>query len=339
MEGKSHPRRWTAIGRILGPRMPGGEALIGQVKIFPAHWAPPDKLKQLPKTFMPAGRLSFEDEETGEVADSASISAPNPAITSRWIFTIDFEATDEDEAERVANEQLSSALSALHLSAPEPYVADVLRLESPDHGYGMSVSVVGHPPEVEELTEEHVVTANDLLTVLGTTKTSRTAAAYIKKGVGLYRVAPVVDELGPSVLLNYFMAIEAVSDDVTKSARAAMEVQLKEKLAQSAATLRRELAEEPSDEKAIELIREAARRISRIQFHYADLKIERAGQELGLDPNLVDEARSFSRFRNTYLGHPRSEIPQAEIGRWFEDGRAFRLSNAYLRAYLSRRSS
>lgn len=325
--------RWTAIGRILGPRMPARDALVGQVKIFPAVWTPPEKLKRLPKAFMPAGRLSFEEE--GEVADSASISAPNPSITSRWIFTIDFEATDEDEAENIANEHLSDALSALHLLAPEPYVADVLRLEEPERGYGMSVPVVGHPPEVSELHAEDVEAANELLPGLSSTKTARTATRYIQKAVGLQRAAPVVAELGPPVLLNYFMAIEAVSDDVTKTLRSSMEDELKKELRESVAMLRGELAEETSDEKAVEIIREGARRLSRIQFHYADLKIERAGQELGLEKEIIDETRDFSRFRNEYLGHPRSEIPQKEIGHWFEDDLAFRLSNAYLRSFVS----
>lgn len=147
-QGAVKPLHWTAIGRILGPRMPAGEVTIGAVRIFPAEWAPPEKLKRLPKAFMPAGRLLFENEETGAVADSTSIAAPNPAITSRWIFTIDFDANNEDEAEARSNELLDEALSSLHLIVPEPYEADVLRLENPDHGYGTSVSGVGHPPEI-----------------------------------------------------------------------------------------------------------------------------------------------------------------------------------------------
>jgi hypothetical protein len=80
-----------------------------------------------------------------------SISAPNPSITSRWIFTIEFQAKDVDEAESIANDLLSEALSVLHLVVAQPYVADVLRLEEAELGYGMSISVVSHLPEIEEL--------------------------------------------------------------------------------------------------------------------------------------------------------------------------------------------
>jgi hypothetical protein len=154
--------------------------------------------------------------------------------------------------------------------------------------------------------------------------------------VGLQKAAPIVPELGSFVLLNYFMAIEVISDEVTRALRGAMEAQLKEELMKSVAKLREELAEETRDEKGVEIIRKAARRLSRIQFSYADLKVERAGQELRHDQAVIDEAKDLSQFRNQYLGHPRSQIPEAHMSHWFEGDLAFSLSNAYLRAYIAK---
>lgn len=114
--------------------------------------------------------------------------------------------------------------------------------------------------------------ANELLEGLAVTKTARTATRYIRKAVGLQRVAPVVAELGPSILLNYFMAIEAVSDAVTKSVRKEMEDELRLQLLEAAAELRDQLTE-ATDEHVVGPIREGSKRLSRIQFHYADLKV------------------------------------------------------------------
>lgn len=328
---------WTAIGRILGPLMPVGEVTVGKVKIFPAAWASPEKLKRLPKGFLPAANVSIEDEDSGEEVDSLSMSAPNPSITSRWIFTIDFDAADVDEAEGIAGDLLTEALSALHLDADEPYFADVLRLEEPDYGYMMSVATVGRAPELRELAADQVESAKTLLPLLSATKAGRTATQHIRRAVSLQRAAAVVPELGPSVLHNYFMAIEAISDAVTRELRDSMGEELQRKLIDAVAQVRHELQQEASNERAVEIVREAGRRFSRIQFHYADLKIEMAGKTLRLEQSSLDEAKRFSRFRNEYLGHPRSEVPDAEISHWFKDELAFRLSNAYLRAYVSNR--
>jgi hypothetical protein len=53
MAAENLVNHWTAIGRILGPRMPASVALVGKVKIFPAAWVSPDTLNRLPKNFMP----------------------------------------------------------------------------------------------------------------------------------------------------------------------------------------------------------------------------------------------------------------------------------------------
>jgi hypothetical protein len=312
-------------------------AEIGSVKIFPTVLANPERLKLLPKSRLPNPRLSFFEEDSGEQADSVSVEPPVTTITSKWIFTTEMEADSASDAEEKADAALGEALSALHLIAGEPYVAEVLRVEGPRHGYGRSNWAAGYAVDYDELLEDQVDKANSLLPKLSSTATSRTAADFIRKAVSLQHAAGVVAELGPSVFLNYFMAIERIANDVTSDLRRELAASLDTDVEAAARTLREQLATpDLSDSDAVDLIRDASKEFSRIQFHYADLKIERAGQNLGLGDALADDARRFSKFRNTYLGHPRTAIPRQQSSYWAEDERAFKISNAFLRAYLER---
>lgn len=337
-EGDRGP--WIAIGRIIGPALPPDAVTVGAVRIFPAALLGAQTIKRLPKAPFPTPRISFQEEGTDDVPDQTAVSPPTTIITSRWIFTIALDEGDLDEVEVKAEAELRKALSALNLKAKEPYIAEILRFEGESHGYNHSAWVSGHAvDEVEALVADDIELANDLLPKLSGSNTASAATQFIRRGVHLSHAATVLHELWPAALLNYFMAIERISEDVTKELRKEMEMQLSEKTSAVAAELRSQLRDEAlSDEDAVELVREASKKFSRIRFFFADLKVERAGRELGIHPPLVEHAQAFSKFRNQYLGHPRTNIPPEESRRWIRDAMAFRLSNAFLRAYLQRSS-
>jgi hypothetical protein len=315
--------------------MPAGEATIGRVRIFPATWVPADALERLPKAQTLAPTMLFEDEQTGEEAESVAVGDVPIRVVSRWVFSIDLGSIDEDEMQEVAEHHLADALAALHLEAEGPYVAVILRFETDGEGRSSWASVTGHAPEVGELKTAHVDTANNMLPHLGSSRTAEISRRYIARGVELGHVAPSLGELGPFVLLNFFMGIEAIADAVTSDVRQAMRLDLQAELATASEAVREELIQ-GSEKSALEVIREGAKTFSRIEFHYSDLKVVRAGEELALSPEQIEDARRFSRFRNQYLGHPRSEVPADEAGYWWGADRAFRLSNAYLRHFLQR---
>lgn len=327
---------WSAVGRIVGPRLPDHPVVVGQVMIQPLCLVPPETIGRLPARLLPPATLSFEEEGTSAPPDYVVVSEPLTTISSRWMFVIELVAADVDEAEGVADQLLGDALAALHLVVGKRYTAQVLRLEMAPNGYNHSVWTTGHVEDPEELFPEDVAKANSLLPTLTSTSTAKTAEACIRKGAAMNHVSPALGgELGAFVLLNYFMAIERVADDVTKGIRKQLQEQIDRETDAAAGKLRQELGRQDlSNQDAIDLIREAAKEFSRIRFFFADLKIERAGLSLRLESSVVEEAKAFSRFRNEYLGHPRSEIPSGEFAHWFEDDRAFKLSNEFLRGYL-----
>lgn len=326
---------WLVIGRIVGPALPRNEVTIGSVRIVPTTLIPPDSLKRLPARPWPSPWMSFQDVETGEVTESVSVAPPAAWLESRWIFVVQTEIEDSSEAQEWAEEKVRSALSALHLNAPAPYTARVLRLERQGEGSMPSAWTSGHLIETAELTESAARVADQFVSKLSANSVARAVKAFIERGVTLDLARVALPEVAPAVLLNYFMAIERVSDEVTGHLRKDLEDELQRRSAAVAKKLRDQLRSEISDDASISLIRDGAKEFSRIRFMYADLKIQRAGEELRIPEATIESAREFSHFRNAYLGHPRTDIPPAEIGRWFEDDHAFSLSNSYFKAYLA----
>ncbi|MDP9342138.1 MAG: hypothetical protein M3Q23_08565 [Actinomycetota bacterium] len=243
------------------------------------------------------------------------------------------ETDNSDDAERHAVSAFSEVLQALHTIADEPYHVEALKVLSPSGKGGVaSPWTMGHMIEISAMPTDLARLAVQRHERLVRSRVARTAADYISRGVSL---SIGISELSSSILLNYYMAIEGISNHIMMKAKKGDDPAVRTELDQQVRILI-EALEGQDTNAAVQMIRETAKSFDRIELRYMDLKIGEAGRILGIDSAFVAQAQDFNHFRSEYLGHFRSEIPTGEFSRWFEDETAFRLGNKFLAAFVDR---
>jgi hypothetical protein len=135
-------------------------------------------------------------------------------------------------------------------------------------------------------------------------------AAWQLKGIPIDE--PTINRAVMSQLLP---RLEAVSEAVTKEWRKRNRPDILKQQGQVVDDLQDALGRAAKPSKRVAAVRDANRALQRAELHFQDLKLEAAGQALGVEEGLIDLATELNRVRNRALGHAGPEEPGA-LGEW-----------------------
>ncbi len=269
-----------------------------------------------------------------------SYSAPQLRLESEWVVAFDVDAATPEDAARIAQQQLLPPfLAALNTLGPEPYRVELLAVES-----------VGEPREshpvfspfaafgfqwvnpMEPADHDTLVARWDAMT---RDRVAREAGANIARGVALKDLSGAESSASAVALLQHYLALERVVQAVGKRLRASGRAEEQKTRERIAVEFMERLSTAAGDAERASLVEEAARELRRAALLVAEVQIRRAGAELRVAPDVIEDAVAFAKFRSDALGHG-GDPTAAELQRWgaAPDHRAFAVANTFLVAYI-----
>lgn len=320
--------RFVIWGRIAGEPVP--EMTVGQLRT--TNTVPADFESLSTQAGVERLRASVNGAPSSVTAHRVDIAAQ-----SDHFFWIRLDAPDGDIATKVAiRDHLTPFVAALVAHTGEPYYAQAIWASRLDQ-HGRILQSVGVP--IERTTAMYFESRPDVpaepivavASALQEDRHARQAAGYLVEGLRMkFRATTEAD--GGAAILQLHLCIETLARTVYGKHD---EVALLARQQEVVVHLRETLARAGTTSQSTKAIKNASTSLDREQLRFLSDQIKRLGEDLSLDPIVIEDAVQVAAFRNRAIGHASAAtISGAEWGRWGD--RAFSASAAFLRAYCQR---
>jgi hypothetical protein len=359
IEPKEPMQKWRVRGLVAGPALPNGGIKLGsscRISRITDQESQrlASKARQRLADFegLMAAQFGYPDVFSVEMPITAS-------VFSKHELSIVVEATDENDAFTKAPIEVDRCLGALALAVGTQryrfYPSLAKRLPGPsgldkrEYAHSGLGSVTEY--EKQRLRKNSLSYAQALLGMDEKDEVFEKAFGFLRAAWRLKDIPlgdPVVQR---AILSNCFLVLETISNSVTREWKRHNKENTLAEQGLAVDALQESLERVESVSKRVAAVREAHTQLQRAERHFQDLKLETAGQKLGVEGRFIDLARELNRLRNRHLGHAGSTSSE-ELEEWIYKSNDPRLLDdtghfgkgeltamAYLKAYSSGRES
>jgi hypothetical protein len=324
--GDPTSREWNVYALVAGPRLPDSDIKFGPAGISRISKGTAARIDQT---------IPQVTHEISNAPHYVSVFSSYAEMKTEWLLRVEVTAEDVPGAQEAAEEEaLPLALGLLDTATDSwrPYRARVVRVENAKTGErGVVFSSIAIPlTRRETLGHEDVAELHRRFLRLEENVVARNALRRMREAIDLDDRTSGFHDL---VVLRFFTAIEGIVDDVVSAERPAALTAIENDLAAVTTQLEDMLSNTVDLSDRVHAIRQATGKIRELTLETMKTRIQIAGQKLGLDAGLMGDTVKLAVFRNKYLGHFSSEIPQDELGPW-AGHRAFEVCKAFVRAFL-----
>lgn len=359
MEAKETLRKWRVRGLVAGPALPNGGIRLGK-----SCRVSRITVQESQRLFSRAreSATNFGELVAAQFGYPEVFSVEMPLTTtvySKHELSVVVEAANENDAFYKAPKEVDKCLGALALAVGAqryrfyPSVANALPSSSGLDTRAYRTSGLGAVTvyEKEHLQADSLDYAKALLRMDEKDKVFEKAFDFLQAAWRLKDIPlgdPVVLR---AILSNCFLALETISNSVTREWRKDNKESTLSEQELIVNTLWEKLKDVESVAKKIAAVREAHTRLQRAERQFQDLKLETAGQKLGVESRFIDLAKELNKLRNKHLGHAGSTSSE-ELVDWIYKsndprllgdpghfGKAELTATAYLKAYSCHRES
>ncbi|TPJ40213.1 hypothetical protein [Mesorhizobium sp. B2-7-1] len=245
---------------------------------------------------------------------------PRDEVECRYKLLIDFEASDEDEALKGAQDIADRLVASLNLVVKDgAYFAEFRKYKRADQkeeyiGWSQSSGIILFDDPID-LGNAELSLAAQLAKTLETDETANNAYVHL---LSAWQLQATVGSkpLERSVLQHYVLSIEAIVNGVMSKIRRERGDKIREEERRFAADFANGLLKRADKPQAI---RDASTRLREIALTNMLPSIDAIASILKLKPETVEHAKDLYRFRSRSLSHPgRSE--KAGFAKWLIGG-------------------
>jgi hypothetical protein len=350
--------KWRVTGLVAGPQLPSSTARIGPFCVI-QRITEQQRLEHLERVTELIRNHHLAKTQFESYSDTLSYTLPIENVThSKHELRITVEANDPPQAMISAVDEAAKYLGALALVVGEQryqfgptvvqQVTAATGLASTAHVQSLAARVSLYYPGT--LTQTDTKTANTLLKLSGQNKAVSRAFGYLRAAWRLDDIGRSDPAVQKAIVSNCYLVLEAISEAVTKQWRKENRGHALDDQTQIIHALTNKLETAQDLPSQLAAIREANTKLNRAERNFQDLKLETAGQQLGLSKVQISSAQELYDMRNK-INHPGS-VRIEKLDEWIlavnnpeapDDtssfGRAELTAMAYLKAYVKSLSS
>jgi hypothetical protein len=329
--------RWDAWALVVGERLPTDWLTIPTLEIHPADEEEVTSLRGL--------RMDVSVEFDPGHPNHFDVSRAPVRVESKWILRFEFDAEDRDDAvARVRAEAglRSSLLDSLAPEASKPFHLEILSVVNPRTGEGVPMPLEWnvYPVNVAEMTSDDLLVLQRRASVLlgsedqKSAQAVRSAASLLRDATYLADTSMGMQLLHNASLLLYFQIIEGISQFVGRSRSGRVDEAADADREEIVNGLAERLSRTGSPGEASRLIHRADFELRQAEATHLKRRVQTAGEVLGLEAPVIEDAWSFLDVRSAHLAHFGASLPRDVWVRWFHQRNARRVATHYFAAFL-----